>query len=191
VAHTSVTRTQTLTPPSSGGVSVFGLATTDVPARPPDGALPSGEIDGSCPYIKAGLNIEPTSSGADFADLEGDRVQRVTRLTTLDPIGCRFYFQGDYHPIGDILPSTYSSAIEAHNAMVATAQVGANARGVPSFVPGADGVSFQTRLNAPDDGNDWAFAFAKGNVMVVVRTNQDRATPANAENIAKAIVAQF
>ena len=96
----------------------------NVPPRPPGQPLPRGEVDGSCPYIKAGLNIEDDPSGNDFADLEGNRVQRVTRLTTLKPVGCRFYFQNDYHPTGDILPMTYPSAVEAYNAMVTTAEAG-------------------------------------------------------------------
>lgn len=166
------------------------LAASDVPPRPPGSALPAGEIEGSCPYIKAGLNIEPESTGQDFADLEGNRVQRVTRLTTLKPVGCRFYFQNDYHPTGDILPSTYPTHLAAYNAMVATARAGTSARGVPAFVPGVDGISFQTKLNSPDHGRDWAFAFVKGNTMVVIRTDQIN-SQANAQYIAQAIVAKF
>lgn len=197
-AETTVTSTQTLTrPPATPSSSAaprpapFRLAAVDVPPRPPGAPLPSGEVDGSCPYIKAGLNIEPESTGNNFADLEGNRVQRVTRLTTLKPAGCRFYFQSDYHPIGDILPMTYPSAVEAYNAMVVTAEAGTDTQGIPSFVPGVDGISFRTRLNAPDAGQDWAFAFAKGKILVVVRTDQNSSLPANAENIAKAIVDKF
>jgi hypothetical protein len=168
----------------------FSLAAVDVPRRPPEKPLPRGEIARSCPYLKAGRNIEPVPTGDNFADLEGNRVQRVTLLTTLKPVGCRFYFQVDYHPTGDILPSTYSSAVEAHNAMVATAEAGTSARGVPSFVPGVDGISFQTRLNRPDAGKDWAFAFAKRDIMVVVRTDQTN-SPANAELIAQAVVGRL
>lgn len=168
----------------------FGLALTDTPAQPPGEPLPTGEAEASCPYIKAGLNIEPTAaSEPNFADIEGSRVQRVTVLSTLKPIGCRFFFR-DYHPTGDILPSTYSSPTEAHNAMVVTAEAGAAAIGVPSFVPRVDGISFRTRLNASDAGQDWAFVFAKGNVMVVVRTDQTD-TSANAKLIAEAIVEEF
>ena len=192
---TTVTSTETLTrPPPSRPRSVtphaWPLVAIDVPPRPPDAPLPSGEVDGSCPYLKAGLNIEPDSTGNDFAELEGNRVQRVTRLTSLKPVGCRFYFQNDYHPTGDILPSTYSTAREAYNAMVATAQAGTSVQGVPSFVAGVDGISFQTRLNSPDAGQDWAFAFAKGKTLVVIRTDQINIS-ANAEFIARAIVNKF
>lgn len=182
---------QPRTSPSLPATVPFTLAAVDVPPRPPWQPLPAGEADGSCPYIKAGLNIEPDPSGGDFADLEGNRVQRVTLLTTLRPIGCRFYFENDYHPVGDILPMTYPSAVAAHNAMVATAEVGSSAQGEPSFVPGVDGVSFRTAFSSPDAGEDWAFAFAKANFLVVVRTDQNRNLPANAMNIAKAIVARF
>jgi hypothetical protein len=195
---TTVTSTQTLTrpAPSTSAASPvvpkpFALAAVVVPARPPGQPLPKGEVDGSCPYIKAGLNIEPEPTGNNFADLEGNRVQRVTRLTTLKPMGCRFYFEDDYHPTGDILPMTYSSATEAYNAMVTTAKAGSSVQGVPSFVPGVDGISFQTRFNAPDAGQDWAFVFAKGKVLVVIRTDQNKNLPADAENIAKAIVDRF
>jgi len=195
----TITSTQTLTRPTAPSTprssatlpKPFALAAVNVPPRPPGQPLPKGEVDGSCPYLRAGLNIEPEPTGNNFADLEGNRVQRVTRLTSLKPVGCRFYFQGDYHPTGDILPVTYSSAVQAHNAMVVTAEAGSSAQGVPSFVPGVDGISFQTKLNAPDAGQDWAFAFAKGNIMVVVRTDQNKNLPADAEYIAKAIVGKF
>jgi hypothetical protein len=167
------------------------LALQDVPPWPPTESAPPGEKEASCPYIKAGLNIEPDPSGNDFADLEGNRVQRVAVLTTLKPVGCRFYFQVDYHPVGDILPSTYPSPVDAHNAMAATAEAGTDATSVPSFVPGVDGISFRTRLSAPDNGQDWAFAFAKGDHMVVIRTDQNKATPTNAVYIAQAIAQAF
>jgi hypothetical protein len=192
---TTATSTQTLTlpprtlPPRTlpPPVAEAGL---EVPPRPPDQPLPKGEVDGSCPYIKAGLNIEPEPTGENFADLEGSRVQRVTRLTNLRPVGCRFYFQSDYHPTGDILPTTYSSATEARDAMVQTARAGRSAQGRPSFVPGIDGISFQTRLNSGDGDQDWAFAFAKGNIMVVIRTDQTDIS-ANAVYIAMAIARKF
>lgn len=191
--------TQTLTRPTAPATSPseaarsapFHLPAIDVPPRPPGQPLPSGEVDGSCPYIRTGPNIETDPTGDDFADLEGNRVERVTLLTTLKPVGCRFYFQNDYHPLGDILPATYPSAVKAYNAMVLTAEAGTSAQGVPSFVPAVDGISFRTRLSAPDGGQDWAFAFAKGNILVVVRTDQNSNLPANAEFIAKAIVDKF
>ena len=167
------------------------LALQDVPPWSPSEPVPRGEKEVSCPYIKAGPNIEPDPSGNDFADLEGNRVQRVAVLTTLKPIGCRFYFQNDYHPVGDILPSTYPTPTDAHNAMVATADAGTDANSVRSFVPGIDGISFRTRLSAPDNGQDWAFAFAKGDHMVVIRTDQNQATPANAVYLAQAIAHDF
>jgi hypothetical protein len=195
-AATTITSTQTLTrSPSSSAPAVrpapFQLAAVNVPARPSGQPLPRGEVDGSCPYIRAGLNIEAEPTGNNFADLEGNRVQRVTRLTTLKPVGCRFYFENDYHPIGDILPMTYPSADEAYNAMVTTAEAGTAVQGVPSFLPGVDGISFRTKLYAPDAGQDWAFAFAKGKVLVVIRTDQNSNLPANAEYIAKAIANKF
>lgn len=167
----------------------FAAAALEAPPRPPDEPLPEDEVDGPCPYIRAGLNIEP-GGDVTFANLEGNRVQRVTALTALTPVGCRFYFPGDYHPIGDILPSSYANEVDAYNAMVLTARAGSSVQSVPGFAPGVDGVSFQTRLSAPDAGRNWAFAFAKGNVMVVVRTDQTDSS-LNAVNIAEAIVDRF
>lgn len=187
---TTVTHTQTLTRPAPGGIPLR-VALQDVPPWPPSQAAPRGEQERSCPYLKAGLNIEPDPNGIDFADLEGNRVQRVAVLTTLKPIGCRFYFQNDYHPVGDILPSTYPTPTEARNAMIATATAGRDANTVRSFLPGIDGISFRTRLSAPDKGQDWAFAFAKDDHMVVIRTDQNQATPANAVYIAQAIAHDF
>lgn len=190
----TVTSTRTITAAPSTIVPVvpkpFAPAALVAPAQPPGSTLPAGQTDATCPYIKAGLNVEPESTGTNFAALEGSRVQRVTVLTTLKPVGCRFYWFDDFHPTGDIMPSTYATATEAHNAMVVTSEAGTSAMGVPSFVPGVDGVSFRTNLNGPDQGQNWAFAFAKGTVMVVIRTDQTD-TSFNARSIAEAIVGQF
>lgn len=191
---TTVTSTRTVTrPPTTITPDVpapFGAAALDVPAQPPGSPLPAGQVEQTCPYIKAGKNIEPETTGKNFADIEGSRVQRVTVLTELKPVGCRFYWFSDFHPTGDIMPSTYASPTEAHNAMVVTAEAGTGALGVPAFVPGVDGISFRTRMNAADDGQDWAFAFAKGKVMVVIRTDQTDVS-VNARLIAEAVVDRF
>jgi len=168
----------------------FAGAAIEAPPLPPGQPLPDGEVEGSCPYIKAGLNIEPDPDGISFADFEGNRVQRVTQLTTLQPIGCRFYFQSDYHATGDILPSTYSSPVAAYNAMVLTAQAGTSIQARLAFDGTNDGASFRTTFSSPDDGQDWAFAFAKGSVMVVVRTDRTDGSE-YAVSVARAIIDKF
>ena len=67
---------------------------------------------------------------------------------------------------------------------------GTHATGRPGFVPGVDGILFQTAFFAPDRGKDWAFAFAKGRVLVVIHTQQTN-SPLNAELLGKAVVARF
>src|SRR5438874_35516 len=79
----TVTRTETLTRPPTASAAPMRLALVDVPPWPPGSPTPQGEKQASCPYLKAGLNIEPDPSGTDWADLEGNRVQRVAVLTAL------------------------------------------------------------------------------------------------------------
>ena len=71
-----------------------------------------------------------------------------------------------------------------------TAQAGTNLAVTKNFVPGVDGIRYQTRFFGPDGEKDWAFAFAKGKVMVVVHTQQNDAS-LNGALIGKAIVDKF
>ncbi len=115
------------------------------------------EVDGSCPYISA----------ADFADLEGSRVGRVTLLQSR-LVGCRFYFQyDDSVVVGEITIARFTTATEAYNAMVGSAnghpEVQSNA-GI-----GDGSVAFQTVLQG---NRTWQCVFAKGTSVVTVRTRQ-------------------
>jgi hypothetical protein len=162
---------------------------TSVAPRPAGSKLPKGEVDRSCPYIKGGLDSEPTS-GPNVADLEGDRVGRITVLTRLHPTGCRFYFS--YAPnqaVADILPLRFKNHTAAQNAMILTAKAGWQSESYPNFVKGVDGISYRTRFNGLDGKQDWAFVFAKGKIMVVVHTQQDISF--NARSLARAIVGKF
>ncbi len=167
--------------PSSGPAGLAGggeessaaprstILTTPRPSlTPPNGVA---EVDGTCPYI----------SSQDFADLEGDRVGRVTVLQS-KPVGCRFYFQYDSSVIvGEVSINSFKTATEAYNAMVLSAkghpEVQSNA-GI-----GAGSVTFQTELQGTQT---WQCVFAKGLRVVTVRTRQPY--PAlNAENLATEI----
>ncbi len=133
------------------------------------------EVDGSCPYISA----------ADFADLEGDRVGRVTLLQTR-PVGCRFYFPYDPSAIvGEITIARFRTATDAYNAMVGSAR---NHPEVQSDAGIADGaVAYQTDLQGT---RTWQCVFAKGTSVVTVRTRQPY--PAlNAFSLARAIAEKF
>jgi hypothetical protein len=163
---------------------------TTVAPRPAGSKLPKGEVDRSCPYIKGGLDSEPTS-GPNVAKREGDRVGRITVLTKLHPMGCRFYFS--YSPneaVADILPRTFKTHLAARAAMIGTATAGAQAETYKNFVKGVTGIRYRTRFYGPDGKQDWAFVFAKGKVMVVVHTQQTNAS-LNAQAIAEAIVGKF
>ncbi|WP_375484530.1 hypothetical protein [uncultured Jatrophihabitans sp.] len=192
-APSTRTVVQTETAPAPSG-SFTPAPATSVAALPASGRLPRGEVDRSCPYLKAGLDSEPTS-GPNVADLEGDRVGQVTVLTGLRPVGCRFYFAYSYgntrhEAVADILPRTFASADDAHNALVLTARAGTEPISEPDVTPGVDGVAYRTRFFGPDGARDWAFAFAKGRVLVVVHTQQTD-TSRNAVNLGRAIVAKF
>lgn len=193
---TTSTRTidTTTTHTVSPGRNFHPPRATSVAPFPPDGKAPKGEVLKSCPYIKGGLDSEPTG-GPNIADLEGDRVGRITVLPRYHPEGCRFYFSyayGDtqHEAVADILPYTFPSHVAAHNAMILTARAGRNNQPVPNFVKGLTGIQYQTKFFGPDGKRDWAFVFVKGKIMVVVHTQQDN-VPLNAQNIAAAIAKKF
>lgn len=182
---TTHTTTQTITthrPPSTAKPAPF----TPAPARtvvglPPGQQPPRGEKEGPCPYI----------STQDAADTEGNRIYRTTVLTTLHPVGCRFYFWCcDYHATMDILPRTFGTPTEAYNAMVRTGEAGANVQGIPALIKGVSAVAYQTKFYGPDGATDWACTFAKGKVMVTVNTNQNDVS-FNAKQLAKMIAPKF
>ncbi|HVU90894.1 MAG TPA: hypothetical protein VHC23_01600 [Jatrophihabitans sp.] len=157
----------------------------------PPGTKPrAGEKERHCPYVRTGLN-QDAGGGVNMADLEGDRIYRTTVLTRYHPVGCRFYFYaGPYEAVADIRPFTFPTATAAYNAMVLTARTGRNAIPEPNFTAHLTGVSFQTRYFGPDGRRDWAFAFAKGKLMVVIYT-QRKDTSRNAVYIARAVAAEF
>ena len=185
--------TGTRTPPGSRFTPVPATSA----ARLRGTSAPKGEKFARCPYIRTGLDQDGYSSGNTLANLEGDRVGRTTVLTGYTPVGCRLYFVNSYNgvlheAVADILPTTFGSAAAAHNALVLTARAGRSGSlsSQPHFVPGVDGVQYQTRFFGPDGDKDWAFAFAKGEVLVVVHTQQSD-SPLNALLIGKAIVGKF
>jgi hypothetical protein len=129
------------------------------------------EKPGSCPYISA----------ADFAELEGDRVGRVTVLQSR-PAGCRFYFAADPTTVvGEITVAGFATATQAYNAMVRSAQGHPEVQSDAAIGDGA--VAFTTPLQGSPS---WQCVFAKGASVVTVRTRQPY--PAlNAFNLARAI----
>jgi len=146
------------------------VPSTPRPTLSTPGAVP--EVAGTCPYISA----------ARFADLEGDRVGRVTVLRSR-PVGCRFYFE--YDPavlVGEITVARFGAATDAYNAMVGSAKGHPEVQSDPGI--GAGAVAFQTPLQG---SRSWQCVFAKGTSVVTVRTRQPY--PAlNAFLLAKAIV---
>lgn len=186
----TITGTTTVTSTRTAPAQTFTPApATTVTPLPPGKNPPAGETEKLCPYIRSGRDQDPTSQ-PNVADIQGNRIGRTTVLTDLRPVGCRFYFEYQYQAVADILPQTFSTAIAAHNAMVRTAQAGTAALGVPDFVKGVDGISYRTKFYGPDGSQDWAFAFAKGRVLVVVHTEETR-TSQNALFLAQAIAGKF
>ena len=178
----TITRTPTPTPAATTSY-VPPPAATVAPLGDEHAAMPAGEVEGTCPYI----------SNDALADAEGDHVYRTATITGLTPVGCRFYFYaGPFEAIADILPMTFANATDAYNAMVATGNAGTGTLGIKDLIPGVDGVSYKTAFFGPDvaSGGDWACAFAKGDVMVVVHTQQTNVS-FNAKAIATAIAPKF
>jgi hypothetical protein len=181
ITHTlPPTRTPTFKPPVPAAVAPL----------PPGSSPHKGEKDKSCPYIRSGLN-EDGGGGVNLADIEGDRVYRTTVLTRYRPVGCRFYFYAPpYEAVADIRPRTFRTATEARNAMILTARTGTELITERNVVKGVDGICFRTKYFGQDGKRDWAFAFAKGKVLVVVYTQRND-TSRNALYIAQAIAGKF
>lgn len=179
--HATVTETSqgppTFTPKPASTVAPL------VPGQQPA----AGEVEKACPYILSSQDQGPDS----VADLEGDRVYRTTVLTAMKPVGCRFYFYAPpYEAIAEIATYTFGSAAEAHDGIVLTSRTGTAAQGKTAIVPGVDAVVYRTKFFGRDGARDWACAFAKGKVMVIVRT-QRFDTSLNALLIAQAIAPKF
>ena len=134
----------------------------------PGAAARKGEKDKLCPYIRTGLNQDPTSK-ANLADISGERIYRTTVITTSDPVGCRFWNNIGGDPVAEITVRLFATAADAHNAMVLTAEAGAEASGKPGAAGGLDAVVFRTKFLQAHAGQDWAAVFAKGTMLVTVR----------------------
>lgn len=155
---------------------------------PPSASPGAGEVEKPCPYIASTPEENPTTN---VADIDGSHVYRTTIITTTKPVGCRFYFYApSFYAIADIVPTTFATDVDAHNAMVLTADAGTEAQGHPQIVPGVDAVVFRTKFFGEDGAQDWACAFAKGRVMVVVHTERTD-TSLNALELAAAIAPKF
>lgn len=153
----------------------------------PGQSPPKGETEKACPYLPSSQKDGPLSMAA----LEGDRIYRTTVITTMNPLGCRFYFwTGPWEATADITTQTFASAQQAHDAIVLTAATGTDEQGKPAIVPGVDAVLYRTKFYRPDGATDWACVFAKGKIMVTIRT-QRKDTSLNALLIAKAIAPKF
>jgi hypothetical protein len=177
----NVTNTRTITrsspQPGNEKAITFKAAATLPPGQTP----PKGEVEKACPYIASTPAENPDVNVADF---EGDHVYRTTVLTTMKPVGCRFYFYaGPFEPIADITTYRYRDNITARNVLVKTVRKDPKAYQVK--ISGTDAAySFRAVLN-PEDAEDWACIYLKGSLLVVVRTRQPIAF--NAREIAGAI----
>jgi hypothetical protein len=152
---------------------------------PPGQAPAKGEVEKACPYIASTPEQNPN---VNVADIEGDHVYRTTVLTGMKPVGCHFYFYaGPYEAVADITTQRFGTALDAHNAMVLTGQAGQQVQGKKDGISaGIDAVIYKTKFYGPDGNGDWACAFAKGKIMVIVHTQQTNVS-VNALYLAQAI----
>lgn len=162
---TSVANTTTV--PTSAPPTSAPPSTSTAPAAPQ-------EVEGVCPYLSA----------ADASDIEGNKVGRVTVVST-DPPGCNFYFAyGDGHMVLKISTQRFTDPIDANNAMVRAAQAGSNADPVAGI--GDAAVLYQVGFYDLDAAQDWACAFIKGGLLVIVNTDQ-KSPSFNARAVAEAV----
>ena len=178
------TVTQTVVHSTSVAPTYVPPPAETVAPLPPEAKPAAGEKEEACPYIASMPTDDPN---VNVGDIDGSRVYRTTVLTKLNPVGCRFYFwSGPFYAIADIVPTTFDTVDEAHNAMVLTGEAGKDASGRSDIVPGVDAVLFRTKFFGEDGDQDWACVFAKGKVMVVVHTERTDLS-FNALELAKAV----
>jgi hypothetical protein len=123
--------------------------------------------------------------------MEGNRIDKhYVLMAHGKPVGCRFMFWTDAYAVLEITRQTYRSADAAYNAMVRTGQRGGHYHGVHGLVPGIDAMLYQTTFYPPDGPTDWACTFAKGTVVVTVKTSQNN-VEFNARNLAATIAPRF
>lgn len=147
---------------SAAGTTPPSAPSTPSTTEPATSTPPPGpqEVDGDCPYL----------SKQDATNLEGNMVGRVTVVTT-DPPGCNFYFAyGDGHKTLQISTQRFTDPIDANNAMVLAAQGGTNADPIAGI--GDAAVLYQVGFYDLDAAQDWACAFIKGSLLVIVNTDQ-------------------
>lgn len=148
---------------------------TASPTEPATSTPPPGpqEVEGDCPYL----------SKQEATNLEGNMVGRVTVVTT-DPPGCNFYFAyGDGHMTLKISTQRFADPIDAYNAMVLASQAGTNA---DPFELGDGAVLYQVGFYDLDAAEDWAAAFVKGGLLVIINTDQ-KFPSFNARLVAEAV----
>ena len=173
----TITQTSTPTPKSPGGPLDTG---------------PTTAATAACPLLET-----PTAA----SDV-GVRMGRVVTLSSGGKaVGCRFYasqdpqyrasehLPGPNQPVLQIVSSRFSDPTAAHNYMVRRAESGTNAH-QDDLNSTTEGISFQTRFDPDDKGQDWAFTFRR-NVTVVVVTTAQRDASFDARAVASSIVGRF
>lgn len=164
----------TAPPVSTAPPTSTPLISTPRTSAPPMSTPAPQEVDGDCPYL----------SRQDATNIEGNMVGRVTVVTT-NPPGCNFYFAyGDGHMVLKISAQRFADPISANNAMVLAAQAGNNADPVAGI--GDAAVLYQVGFYDLDAAQDWACAFIKGGLLVIVNTDQ-KFPSFNARAVAEAV----
>lgn len=137
------------------------------------------------------VNVGPTTSAAGTCRLLGEQAvagdvgMRLARVTVQraggKQVGCTFYalqnsplatsehLPGAHQPAVQVLLTRYTSSTAAHNAMVRTAEAGANPQQV-GVGGGRIGLAYQIAFYRKDAGRDWACAFNVGSTLAEVKT---------------------
>ena len=183
IVQTSTGPTQSIAPVSDAPIAQPGAKEVDAP-------------NNTCPYI----------SNDAARQAEGDRVGRVTLVTT-NPPGCNFYWQYEENRmILQISVTNYPSQVGAYNAMIRDTAAAPERLGVPGLIAQdgctaqtsqderpdkcVDAVLYRTTFYPPDGNQDWAAMFAKSSRVITVKTQQNDVS-FNAKNVATQIAPRF
>jgi hypothetical protein len=141
------------------------------------------------------------SQPAAAADI-GERLARISVQTSGGRVvGCRFFdsqgayshsenLSGPHQPAIEISTYRFANAPAARNAMVLTSRAGANADTDP-ISSTIVGIAFQATFDPTDGKNaDWAYTFAKGTTLIVIKINQTN-SEFDVKAVAKSIAAKF
>ncbi|MGI8679250.1 MAG: hypothetical protein ACR2LX_11285 [Jatrophihabitans sp.] len=197
VATAGCTAPTTTSSTKDSTTTITASASSSAPDAPTQRGPTTAATARSCPFLGK-------QSAADRVGLRLDAIKVLSSGGKV--IGCRFYplghpnaqcnetcLQQEHLPppsqaVIEIASAQYASATDAHAAAFSLGTAGTNPQQA-QIAPGVTGVCFQTEFYPKDRDQDWACAFNKRAVLVLVHTATTESF--NAVQVAKGVAPKF